>query len=272
MDWPINQTQDRTSRFAQIDGLTKTDPAKNASRKWTPERMPFTVRIVNDEAALTKAVQIRHAAYGRHVPELARRLTAVEDSDQAPGSVVLLAESKLDGAPLGTMRIQTNWYEPLGVEQSVTLPPSLAGKSLAEATRLGVCNGVMGSVVKTMLFKAYFLFCVQHGIDKLVITARAPLDRQYEALLFEDVFEEKAFIPMRHVGDLPHRVMMFDVATAQERWRAAKHPLYDFMCNIVHPDLDLTLPWHSTTVPTGHERLARRELAVPEPVSSRTAA
>jgi hypothetical protein len=270
MDWLNKQTQTHVNRFPQIDFCDSGDSHMEAARKWTTERMPFTVRVVADERSLHKAVQIRHSAYRRHVPDLASRLVFVEDADHDAGSIVLLAESKLDGAPLGTMRIQTNRFGALGVQSSVTLPALLDGESLAEATRLGVCNGVMGSVVKTMLFKAYFVFCVQHDINKLVITARRPLDRQYEALLFDDVFEAKAYIPMRHVGNLPHRVMIFDVPSAQTRWRAANHPLYDFIFKIVHPDLDLALPIQ-TTMPNPAVVLqapARREVAETEPLHS----
>jgi len=65
------------------------------------------------------------------------------------------------------------------------------------------------------------------------------LDRQYEGLLFKDVFPNLGFIPMKHVGNLPHRVLAFEVATAQIRWKAASHPLYDFIFETNHPDLQL---------------------------------
>ena len=68
------------------------------------ERMPFTIRIVRDDAGLQKAVSIRRSAYGRHLPEFAEKMT-IESSDHDRGTAVLLAESKLDGAPLGTMCI-----------------------------------------------------------------------------------------------------------------------------------------------------------------------
>ena len=85
------------------------------------ELLPFTVSVVGDRAQLSKAVQIRHAAYARHVPVFAESLRAPESTDCEDGVVVLLAESKLDGSPLGTMRIQTNEFSPLSVEQSVDI-------------------------------------------------------------------------------------------------------------------------------------------------------
>lgn len=203
------------------------------------ERLPFTVRLVRNAGDLDKAVSIRHAAYARHVPLLAEKLRTPEQTDFEDGVVVLLAESKLDGSALGTMRIQTNAFKPLSVEQSVQLPPWLQGASLAEATRLGVAGERVGSVVKTVLFKAFFLYCEQAGIDWMVIAGRSPIDRQYERLLFEDVYPGMGYVPLRHANDMPHRVMAFDVNAAESRWAQAKHPLLGFMCYTSHPDIDI---------------------------------
>ncbi len=202
------------------------------------ERLPFTVRVVRSEEALHKAVAIRQAAYARHVPEFAAKLSSPEANDHDEGSVVLLAESKLDGSPVGTMRIQTNRFRDLTIAQSVELPAWLENKSMAEATRLGVGLGRTGRVVKTVLFKALYLYCVEQGIEWMVIGARSPLDRQYEALLFQDLFPGQV-IPLRHANNIPHRVLAFDVGTADERWAEANHPLYKFMVQTHHPDLDL---------------------------------
>lgn len=203
------------------------------------ELLPFTVRLVRNEADLSKAVQIRHAAYARHLPEFAETLKTAETDDAENGVVVLLAESKLDGSPLGTMRIQTNQYKPLSLEQSIALPDWLKARPLAEATRLGVTNERGGRLVTTVLFKAYFDYCQQTGIEWMVITARAPVDRTYDRLMFNDVFPEAGYIPIHHVGNLPHRVMSFNVETAEERWAAAKHPMFNFIFRTPHPDIQL---------------------------------
>jgi hypothetical protein len=206
-----------------------------------PERMPFTIRIASNEHDLKKAVAIRRQAYGRHLPEFAQQM-AVETCDREAATAVLLAEAKLDSAPIGTMRIQINTHAPLPVEQSVTLPQRFASARLAEATRLGVANGPIGKVVKMMLFKALFLYCEQQQIDWLIITARSPIDREYNAMLFEDVFENRQFIPMMHVGGLPHRVMAGEVGIARQRWGETQHPLFKFVFQTHHPDIDLREP------------------------------
>jgi len=208
----------------------------------TEELLPFTVRLVRDTEDLNKAVEIRHSAYARHLPGFAETLKSPETADIENGVVVLLAESKLDGSPLGTMRIQTNEFKPLCLEQSVQLPEWLKTLRLAEATRLGVTNEQGGRLVTTALFKAYYLYCHQIGIDWMVIAGRSPIDRQYARLLFEDVFAGLGFIPLMHAGNLPHRIMSSNVDTAEERWAAAKHPLFNFAFRTHHPDIKLDDP------------------------------
>ena len=201
------------------------------------EVLPFTVRLVRDEKDLSKAVDIRQSAYARHLPEFAETLRAPESTDAQDGVVVLLAESKLDGSALGTMRIQTNQFGPLSLEHSVDLPDWLRVRPLAEAARLGVTDGKSGRLVKTMLFKAFFQYCQQTGIEWMVITARSPIDRQYERLLFSDVYPGMGYIPVSHMNNMPHRIMSFEIASAKARWAQANHPLLDFMCNTHHPDI-----------------------------------
>lgn len=230
------------TRQSRVDALS--EPAM------TEELLPFTVRLVRDEDDLDKAVQIRHSAYARHLPVFAESLKAAETADADNGVVVLLAESKLDGSPLGTMRIQTNQFKPLCLEQSVELPAWLKARPLAEATRLGVTDGTGGRVVTTVLFKAFYQYCLQTGIEWMVVTGRAPVDRTYQRLLFDDVFPGRGYIPFSHVGNLPHRVMSFNVRTAEDRWARANHPLLGFMCHTHHPDIklgDLHHPYFAQT-------------------------
>ncbi|KAK0338633.1 hypothetical protein LTR94_037787, partial [Friedmanniomyces endolithicus] len=68
-------------------------------------------------------------------------LAQPEAADYDADTIVLLAESKLDGTPIGSTRIRTNLYRPLGVEESIVLPDWLQGKRLVEATRLGIDEG-----------------------------------------------------------------------------------------------------------------------------------
>jgi hypothetical protein len=151
----------------------------------------------------------------------------------------LLAESKLDGTPIGSTRIRTNLYRPLGVEESIVLPDWLQNKRLVEATRLGIDEGRVGRMVKIALVKACFMYCEDNAIDYSVATGRPPVDRQYEQLMFVDVFPEQGPVPLRHVGNIPHRVMAFEIAGFEARWIEARHPMLNFFFNTHHPDIDI---------------------------------
>lgn len=215
------------------------------------ESLTFTVRAVKDHESMRRAVKIRQSAYARHLPQFAEKLGEPEEADYDQNSVVLLAESKLDGSALGTMRIMTNAGGPLALERSLPLPECFAGKRLAEATRLGVSDGAAGQVCKTALFKGFYQYCKVNGIWAMVITARFPLDRHYDRLMFTDVREDIGFVPMKHVSDIPHRVKALEVDQVEPLWAQRKHPLYDYFFNTFHPDIDteIRVPLVSTAEP-----------------------
>ncbi len=219
------------------------------SKERNEESLPFTLKIVRSQAELNKAVLIRQAAYDRHLPDFAKSLVKPEAADYEKGTVVLLAESKEDGSPVGTMRIQTNAYKPLCLEQSIKLPQWLKELPMAEATRLGVTNQVGGRLVTTALFKAFYMYCQQIGIEWMVIAGRAPVDRMYQRMLFEDVVPGQGFVPLSHANNLPHRVMSFNVKTAFDRWSAVNHPLLNFAALTHHPDITLDMPRKPLAMP-----------------------
>lgn len=206
------------------------------------ETLPFTVRLVRNQEDLNKAVQIRHSAYARHMPVFAEKLKAPEPADSKDDVVVLLAESKLDGSPLGTARIQTNRYRALSMEESVDLPTWIRHKSLADIRRLGIVQGTIGRLVKIVLIKACFQYCERQGIDWAVIAARPPLDRSYQQLMFEDILPGETFVPAPRADNVPHRVMAFEIETGESRWTQAKHPLLGFFRHTHHPDIDISGP------------------------------
>lgn len=239
----------RPQRIETLPARISLPSAATAATTLNEELLPFTVKVVSTQAQLAKAVQIRHDAYARHLPEFAETLLKPEAADFEKGVVVLVAESKEDGSPVGTIRIQTNAYKPLTLEQSIDLPDWLRVLPMAEATRLGVTNEKGGRLVTTALFKAYYMYCKQIGIEWMVIAGRSPIDRQYQRMLFDDVFPGRGFIPLAHASNLPHRVMSSCVKTAEERWTAVGHPLFDFAFRTHHPDIMLETPRRPLSVP-----------------------
>lgn len=214
------------------------------------ERLPFRVRPVRNEEDLAKALHVRHQAYARHMPSFANALQAPESDDMEDDTLVLLAESKLDDSPLGTVRIQTNRNRPLNLEQSVELPIWLKDKSLLEVRRLAVAPGSPGRLVKMILIKGCLMFSAQNQIEWAVLAARPPLDRMYEKMMFKDILEGRTFIPLPRENNVPHKVLGLEMETLEERSTASHHPLVGFFFHTRHPDISLGINWknHSMAV------------------------
>jgi hypothetical protein len=80
-------------------------------------------------------------------------------------------------------------------------------------------------------------------VEWMVIGARnAALIRNYQRLGFIDVLGQDELVPLAHTGGVMHRILAFDVASAERIWSAARHPLYGFMVQTLHPDLEIAVP------------------------------
>ena len=216
------------------------NPAKlnQLQKKTEPiEHLPFIVKQVTHDKDMEKAISVRHNAYARHIPELSEKLSRPEPIDTQNGVAILLAQSKIDERPLGTVRIQTNRFGQLALEQSIQLPATLQSRSLAHISRLAIDRGIHATLVKHMLFKGLYHYWVANHIDWAIVAARRPLDRMYEQLQFLDVYPGGDYLPLAHMGNLGHRIMAFEVATAFERWHSSSHPLTQFVFHTRHPDL-----------------------------------
>ena len=202
-------------------------------------RLPFTLGLASSHADLMEACGVRSLAYGHHVPEMGERFAEPDALDKTEGTAVFLCRDKISGRGIGTMRIQLSAFGPLLLENSLILPSWLAGMPRAEITRLSVLAGA-DPLVKLCLMKASYLYCLAGQLRWMVIGARnEALIRNYRRLGFRDVLGPDDRVPLAHAGGLPHRILAFDVNAAERAWAAAKHPLYTFMVDTVHPDLQL---------------------------------
>lgn len=198
----------------------------------------FVLELVQSASDLLEACSVRAHAYGHHLPEMGHKLTEPDELDYAPSTTVFVCRDKADGRAVGTMRIQSNAYGPLLMERSLDLPPWLHRASRAEVTRLAVAVGA-DPLIRLSLWKASYLFCIAHGLDWMVVGARnEALIRNYMRLGFIDLFAPGELKPLAHTGGLPHRILAFDVASALPRWRECRHPLYQFVIETEHVELE----------------------------------
>lgn len=204
------------------------------------EMLPIRVRVVRTEDQLRKAIQVRADAYGRHTPKFADALRVVEHEDKERSSLVLLGESKVTGEAVGTLRIHTNFYAPTYLERVLRLPNFLRGAGIAYVTRLAVVGGPNGMSVKLALFKALYRYCLATQISWILAVAREPVDRDLTRLGFQDILPEGQKLRRpADFGDVDVRPLYFNVLEAENSWRNAGHPLYDFMVRRIHPDIEI---------------------------------
>lgn len=203
------------------------------------ERLPFTVRLVRTEDQLLKVCELRSLAYGRHLPDVRESFAQPDEIDWQPGTVIFLAEDKATGLAIGSARLQINAACVLEVEQNVALPPHIQSQLLTEITRLSVRPGFNQFSVRNALWKACHRYCLATQVHGILLGARRSLVRQYLMLGFKDVFDDARDVYYEHLGNVKHRILIFNVQSAEREWYQSNHPLYDFMVRKYHPDIDV---------------------------------
>lgn len=219
----------------------------------TTSNLTFSVSLAATAADLQDVCSVRACAYGHHLPEMQETLAVPDALDGRRGTGILVCRDKATGAATGTTRIQRNVAMPLQLEGSVILPRWLADEPRAELTRLAVMPGA-DPQTRLILMKAAYLYCLASQVRWMVIGARSnALIRIYQGLGFTDVLGPDDRVPLAHAGNLPHRILAFDVTAAERTWLASGHGLYPFMIETFHPDLNLfpkesMLPQHEVRV------------------------
>lgn len=219
----------------------------------TTSHLTFSVSLAATAADLQDVCGVRACAYGHHLPAMQETLAVPDALDGRRGTAILVCRDKATGAATGTARIQRNVAMPLQLEGSVILPRWLADEPRAELTRLAVMPGA-DPQTRLILMKAAYLYCLASQVRWMVIGARSnALIRIYQGLGFTDVLGPDDRVPLAHAGNLPHRILAFDVTAAERTWLASGHGLYPFMIETFHPDLNLfpkesMLPQHEARV------------------------
>ena len=201
------------------------------------ERLPFSVRVATTSQDVARAVEIRASAYSRHLPQVGEALRTAEKEDWRPDVLLLLAERKLDGRPIGSMRLEPNFSGPLRVEGETSLPAMFRNKRLIETTRLGVDNGIAGSLVMAALVKASFEICSACSIDYGIAVGRRSMGEMFKSLCFEVI---KGPVSMSYARPST-QFWIFAIPTLgwESRLRQQGHIYFDFMARTSHPDIDI---------------------------------
>ena len=231
--------------------LTPAHPGAGVLPPTQPAELPFTLKMVRTEDQLARICQLRSQAYGRHLPHMAAALREPEAVDREPGVVSFMAEDKVSGLVVGTMRVHLNAHRPLPIESVLTLSDELRGHLLVEVCRLAIRPGYNNQLVRLALFKALYLYSYAHQAQYMVVAARRPLNEIYKALGFKpaDGGVDEHWIELPYAASVPHSMLKFDVVVAERTWYEMAHPLYQFMVRTFHPDIRVfsavSPAWHT---------------------------
>lgn len=161
-----------------------------------------------------------------------------ERDDARPDVLSIFAERKIDGQPLGSVRLQSNMTEPLRIEGETALPVAYDGLRLVEFMRLGVENGIAGRMVSSALVKAGFEICHACGIDYILAAGRRSVALIYQSMGFDDVLAGRTVL-LSYASHLPHGIFSIPVSDVDRRLPAKNPGLYRFMAQTHHPDIDI---------------------------------
>jgi len=210
-------------------------PYSTASQR--EERLPFTVRVVTTPQDLAKAVEVRASAYARHLPTLGPALRSPEAEDLQPDVLVLLAERKLDGQPIGSLRLQSNVRRPLRLQGEAPLLQSFSANRLVESTRLGVGAGPASKIVTATLIKAAYEVCRGAEIDYNVIGGRRSMVPVFRSMQFDEL--EGGPFPISFGNNIPHWIFVLPIREFEARLERAKHWYYEYFARTAHPDIEI---------------------------------
>jgi hypothetical protein len=205
----------------------------------TCEDLPFRVVIVRTEEQLRAACEVRSEAYGRHIPSFKEQFAEPDELDRQQGTLVFLAEDKETGQAIGSARLRTNARDPLQIEQCITLPDAMSQQHIAEITRYCARPDYKKGQPSVAIMKAIYLWCIATQVRHIIIGAREKMAQHYEFIGFRDLFEKNQMIPLSYTGGLEHRVLSFEVLTAERNWHQQNHLLYAYMATTVHPDIQI---------------------------------
>jgi hypothetical protein len=117
------------------------------------------------------------------------------------------------------------------------------------------------AVLSASFAKASFLLCRRFDFSHVIVTCREPVDLMYRAYQFDDLLSGE-LINLPYSPGARHKVLCLPMRVATERWRSRNRPLFDFMMNTDHPDIQIDYEHIQV-------QLARARTASPQALTAR---
>ena len=200
------------------------------------EALPFRVRIASGPQDLAKVVEIRAKAYARHLPSYASKLLYAEDEDRRDDAILLLAERKLDGAPIGSSRLLPHLAGSVSSETNAAIPQRLRASRLLESARLGVADGEPGRLVTAAIVKATYLVCRALSIDFSIAVARRSTVEFFGRMGYDTIAGPLQFAGVKS----PLWMVAVPISDFERRLADRRHVYSSFVSNVEHADIDIS--------------------------------
>jgi hypothetical protein len=204
----------------------------------TNKALPFSVLLArrNDTSARIFATRLR--SYGRHNDPLQDsehfRTQLINDD-----AVLISAESKLSGECLGSIRIETNYSKQFYFEQEITTPELTVRNPSICASRLNVTNGRAGSLVRSALCKALYLYAHAVQAEHIYAFVDRPRARLYSRLGFVPAVAGNPELALECHNGLAFQLYKSDVTAFQSYLPSVDAEMFDFVFKTHHPDIKI---------------------------------
>jgi hypothetical protein len=202
----------------------------------------FRVRRAAGADDLAVIAALRAESFGR-VIRSQRSASAGHDgwldtTDRHPATGLLLLEEAATGTPIASMRVQDSRHGPMELSRLVDLGALVPGREwpLLQCARLAAVRHPRRIAALFALMKAMWLRALADGVQNLILATPYWSRWMYEALQFTDLGDAAAFA--HPLSGAAHRVMIFDVPSAEARLEGAGNPLAAQLFRTHHPLLD----------------------------------
>jgi hypothetical protein len=222
-----------------ISTISVASTGSNPSGFRNIEELDFRVRIARTGEVFERAVSVRNEAFTRHGHPFSRTRFIVESADLSEASIVLCAEDKRNGEPLGAMRIEDNRIGELKLNRELEIPKHYLDVPAILVSRLTVQSGKVGHLARNALCKAMYLYAVAVQAQFIFVVAKPPRDRLYKPMGFKPIFDDDRLVEIASNSNVPAKVLVARVRDFESLWREQQHPLHSFVVDTYHPDLEL---------------------------------
>jgi hypothetical protein len=227
---------------------------------------PYSIRIARTALQLQTAVEVRYQAYSEKLQALASKVKQPGPLDYEHEPVVLLAESRLTGEAVGTLRLNTG-PGILGMLDDIDLPDNILGERVAFVSRMAVVGTVHErQLVRNLMQKACFQLCIAKQLNRMLLLAVEPRERLFYRCGFSDVFEDGKARHPAFLEHFPVKALYADTYGMERHWKEQKHPLYDFLFRTFHPEIEVFSSLSSLGHRSNEPARAMREMQTIEPL------